>query len=83
MADVRHRAVQGDSVADVNVEAVLPVGLVDPVSVGHREGLPLFAVTCGKRTLIHRPDVIKTSLVASHRTNLLYGNQMSLKINHH
>lgn len=45
MADVRERAVEGDAVADVNVEAILPVGLVHPVRVCQREGFPLLAVT--------------------------------------
>lgn len=48
MADVRDGAVEGDAVADVDVEAVLPVSLVDPVGVCHGERLPLFAVTCMK-----------------------------------
>lgn len=50
MADIRDGAVEGDAVADINVEAVLPVGLVDPVSVCHWERLPLFTVTCVKHT---------------------------------
>lgn len=45
MTDVRERAVEGDAVADVNVEAVLPVGLVHPVRVCQRESLPLLTVT--------------------------------------
>lgn len=45
MADVRNRAVQGDAVADVNVEAVFSVGLIDPVSISQGERLPLFTVT--------------------------------------
>lgn len=44
MTDVRERAVEGDAVADVNVEAVLPVGLVHPVRVCQRERLPLLPV---------------------------------------
>lgn len=46
VADVRQGAVQRDPVADINVEAVFPVGLVDPVSFCQRERLPLFTVTC-------------------------------------
>lgn len=45
MTDVRERAVEGDAVADVNVEAVLPVGLVNPVRVRQRERFPLLTVT--------------------------------------
>lgn len=52
MADVRHGAVEGDPVADVDVEAVLTVSLVHPIGVGHGEGLPLLPVTCSKHTLI-------------------------------
>lgn len=50
MADVREGAVEGDPVTDVNVEAVLSVGLVDPVRVRQRERLALFTVTCIKHT---------------------------------
>lgn len=50
MADVREGAVEGDPVTDVNVEAVLSVGLVDPVRVCQRERLALFTVTCVKHT---------------------------------
>lgn len=45
MADIRDRAVQGDPVADVNIESVFPVGLVDPVCVRQGERLPLLTVT--------------------------------------
>lgn len=48
MANVGERAVEGDAVADVNVEAVLPVGLVHPVRVRQRERFALLAVTCVK-----------------------------------
>lgn len=47
MADVRERAVERDAVADVNVEAVLPVGLVHPVRVCQRERFALLTVTWG------------------------------------
>lgn len=50
MADVWDGAVQGDPVTDINVEAVLPVGLVHPVSVRQGERLPLFTITCVKHT---------------------------------
>lgn len=53
MADVREGAVEGDSVADVNVEAVFPVGLVDPVTFCQRKRLPLFTVTCITHTHTH------------------------------
>lgn len=53
MADVREGAVEGDPVADVNVEAVLPVGLVHPVRFCQRERLPLLTVTCVKHTHTH------------------------------
>lgn len=46
MTNVREGAVEGDAVADVNVEAVLPVGLVHPVRVRQWERFPLFTVTC-------------------------------------
>lgn len=45
MPNVGERAVEGDAVADVNVEAVLPVGLVHPVGVCEREGFPLLTGT--------------------------------------
>lgn len=45
MADVRERAVERDSVADINVEAVFPVGLVDSVIFCQRERLPLLTIT--------------------------------------
>lgn len=45
MPNVRDGAVEGDAVADVNVEAVLPVGLVHPVRVGQRERFALLTVT--------------------------------------
>jgi len=45
VADVGDGAVQGDPVADVDVEAVLPVGLVHPVGLSQRERLPLLPVT--------------------------------------
>lgn len=48
MANVGEGAVEGDAVADVNVEAVLPVGLVHPVRVRQRERFALLAVTCVK-----------------------------------
>lgn len=48
MANVGERAVEGDTVTDVNVEAVLPVGLIHPVRVCQRERFPLLAVTCVK-----------------------------------
>lgn len=48
MANVGERAVEGDAVTDVNVEAILPVGLIHPVRVCQRERLPLLAVTCVK-----------------------------------
>lgn len=47
MADVRERAVQRDPVADVDVEAVLPVGLVDLLGLRQRKRLSLLAVTYG------------------------------------
>lgn len=53
VADVREGAVEGDAVADVDVEAVLSVGLVDPVGVCEGEGLPLLAVTCIKHGHTH------------------------------
>jgi hypothetical protein len=43
--DVCDRAIEGDPIADVDVEPILPVGLVYPVSVGQRKRLPLLAVT--------------------------------------
>lgn len=55
MADVGQRAVEGDAVADVDVEPVLPVGLVHPVRVSQREGLALLPVTWVKHTHTHRP----------------------------
>lgn len=54
VADVRDRAVEGDAVADINVEAVLAVGLVDPISVGHWERLPLFSISCVKQIALSR-----------------------------
>lgn len=48
MANVGERAVEGDAVTDVNVEAVLPVGLIHPVRVCQGERFPLLAVTCVK-----------------------------------
>lgn len=45
MADIRDGAVQGDPVADVNVEAVLSVGLIDPVSICQGKRLPLLTIT--------------------------------------
>lgn len=50
MTDVGQRAVEGDAVADVDVEAILPVGLVHPVRVRQREGFALLAVTWVKHT---------------------------------
>lgn len=59
MADVGQRAVEGDAIADVDVEPVLPVGLVHPVRVSQREGLALLPVTWVKHTHTqshtHRP----------------------------
>lgn len=49
VADVGDGAVEGDAVADVDVEAVLPVGLVHPVSVCHGERFSLLAVTCSRK----------------------------------
>lgn len=46
MPDIRDGAVEGDAIADVDVEAVLPVRLVHPVGVGHRKRFALLAVTC-------------------------------------
>lgn len=54
MADVRNRAVQGDAVADVNVEAIFSVGLIDPVSISQGERLPLFTVTYKWTTFHHK-----------------------------
>lgn len=48
MANVGERAVEGDAVADVNVEAILPVGLIHLVRVCQRERFPLLTVTCVK-----------------------------------
>lgn len=45
MADVWDGAVEGDPIADVNVEAVLPVGLVHPVCVRQGKRLPLLTIT--------------------------------------
>ena len=45
VADVRQGAVEGDAVRDEDVEAVLAVGLVDPVAVRQGERLPLLPVT--------------------------------------
>ena len=45
MPDVCDRAIEGDPIANVDVEPILPVGLVYPVSVGQRKRLPLLAVT--------------------------------------
>lgn len=53
MADVGQRAVEGDAVADVDVEPVLPVGLVHLVRVSQREGLALLPVTWVKHTHTH------------------------------
>lgn len=53
MTDVGEGAVERDPVADVNVEAVLPVGLVDLVGVCQRERLPLFTVACIKHKHAH------------------------------
>lgn len=52
VADVRHGAVEGDSVTDVDVEAILAIGLIHPISIGHGEGLPLLPITCSKHTVI-------------------------------
>lgn len=49
MPNVRDRAVEGDAIADVDVEAVLPVRLVDPVGVCHRKRFPLLTVTCSRQ----------------------------------
>lgn len=54
MADIGDGAVEGDAIADINVEAVLPVGLVDPVSICHRKRLPLFTVAYIRHTQIYR-----------------------------
>lgn len=45
MADVGERAVERDSVTDINVEAVFPVGLVDSIIFCQRERLPLLTIT--------------------------------------
>lgn len=50
MPNVRDGAVEGDAIADVDVEAVLPVRLVDPVGVCHRKRFPLLTVTCSRQT---------------------------------
>lgn len=49
MPDIGDGAVEGDAIADVDVEAVLPVRLVHPVGVRHRKRLALLAITCGRR----------------------------------
>ena len=43
--NVRERAIQGDFIADVNVKSIFSVGLVHSLSIGQREGLPLFSVS--------------------------------------
>lgn len=46
MTDIRDGSVKGDAVADVNVEAVVTVRLVDAVSICHWEWFPLLTITC-------------------------------------
>lgn len=58
MADVRQRAVEGDPVADVDVEAVLPVGQVHPVRLIQGEGLPVLAVTWRTHTYTHKETTL-------------------------
>lgn len=58
MADVRQRAVEGNPVADVDVEAVLPVGLVYSVRLSQREGLSLLAITW----LSHKDTHVDTAM---------------------
>ena len=43
--NVRERAIQGDFIADVNVKSIFSVRLVHSLSIGQREGLPLFSVS--------------------------------------
>lgn len=50
VADVGEGAVERDPVADVDVEAVFSVGLVDPVGFCQRERLPLFTITWQTQT---------------------------------
>lgn len=49
MADVRQGAVERDTVADVNVEAIFSVSLVNLVGFRKGERLPLFTITCETR----------------------------------
>lgn len=46
MTDIRDGSVKGDAVADVNVEAVVTVRLVDAVGICHWEWFPLLTITC-------------------------------------
>ena len=82
MADVREGAVEGDPVADVNVEAVLPVGLVDPVSICQGERFPLFTVTCIKHTQVKtRPQCInRTTLYCTSSADILYSKYQTSKL---
>lgn len=49
MPNIRDGAVEGDAIADIDVEAILPVRLVDPVGVCHWKRFPLLTVTCTRR----------------------------------
>lgn len=49
MPNVRDGAVEGDAIADIDVEAILPVRLVDPVGVCHWKRFPLLSVTCTRQ----------------------------------
>lgn len=49
MANIGDGAVEGDAIADVDVEAILPVRLVHPVSVRHRKRFSVLAVSCSRQ----------------------------------
>lgn len=49
MPNIRDGAVEGDAIADIDVEAILPVRLVHPVGVCHWKRFPLLTVTCARQ----------------------------------
>lgn len=49
MPNIGDGAVEGDAIADVDVEAVLPVRLVHPVGIRHWKRFALLAVTCTRQ----------------------------------
>lgn len=80
MANVGDGAVQGDPVADEDVEAILPVGLVHPVSIRQGKRLPLLAVSCITDTQapVLIPVTVKTKSPCGHVTPAAYGGDLSM-----